>query len=125
MDGCSDIGMLWRIALPLSGPIIAVMGLFYGVNHWNQFFNGLIYLNDRDLFPLQLVLRNILLLNQQLSMDTTGMTTEEIDSLTKQAYMAEVMKYALIFIASFPVLVAYPFIQRFFVKGVMIGSIKG
>ncbi|MFD0716842.1 carbohydrate ABC transporter permease [Paenibacillus sp. GCM10027626] len=125
IDGASDIGILCRIALPLSLPIIAVMGLFYGVSHWNQFFGALIYLNDRDLFPLQLVLRNILLMNQQLQMDVSMMTSEEFDYVAKQAYMAESMKYALIFIASFPMLVAYPFVQRFFVQGVMIGSLKG
>jgi putative aldouronate transport system permease protein len=125
IDGASDIGILWRIALPLSMPIIAVMGLFYAVSHWNQFFGALIYLNDRDLFPLQLVLRNILLMNQQLQMDVSAMTSEEFGYIAKQAYMAETMKYALIFIASLPMLVVYPFVQRFFVQGVMIGSLKG
>lgn len=125
MDGSSDIGMLRRIALPLSAPIVAVMGLFYGVWHWNQFFNALIYLNDRDLYPLQLVLRNILLLNQQLHMDVSSMTSEEMEYIAKRAMMAESMKYALVFIASFPVLAAYPFVQRYFVQGTMIGSLKG
>lgn len=125
MDGSSDIGILWRIALPLSAPIIAVMGLFYGVSHWNQFFNALIYLTDRDLFPLQLVLRNILLMNQQMNMDISSMTSDQLEYISKRAFMAETMKYALVFIASFPVLAAYPFVQRYFVQGTMIGSLKG
>ncbi len=126
IDGCSDLGIFTRIAVPLSTPIIAVMALFYGVGHWNQFFAALIYLTKADLFPLQLVLRNILLLNQQLNiMDLSSIPSEQLDWWARQAYMAEVMKYALIFVATVPVLVAYPFVQRYFVKGVMIGAIKG
>jgi putative aldouronate transport system permease protein len=126
MDGCSDFGMFFKIALPLSKSIIAVMALFYGVWHWNQFFSALIYLTHKQLFPLQLVLRNILLLNEALSMaNMDSMTADEMDAVAKKVLMAESMKYALIFIASFPVLVAYPFAQKYFVKGVMIGSLKG
>lgn len=125
MDGSSDISTLWRIVLPLSAPIIAVMGLFYSVLHWNQFFSAMIYLNNRSLYPLQLVLRNILLMNQQLNMDVSSMSSEELELIAKRAFMAESMKYALVFIASVPVLVAYPFIQRYFVQGTMIGSLKG
>jgi putative aldouronate transport system permease protein len=125
MDGCSDTGMFLRIALPLSAPIVAVMALFYGVGHWNQFFNAMIYLNNRELFPLQLVLRNILIMNQELNMDISSMTGDALETIAKRSYMAEVMKYALIYISSLPVLLAYPFIQRYFVKGVMVGAIKG
>ncbi len=123
IDGSTEIGMFFRIVIPLSAPIIAVMALFYGVGHWNQFFNAMIYLNDHKLFPLQLILRNILLMNQQMVMD--NMTTEQMDSIARRAQLAETMKYALIFISSFPVLVIYPFMQKYFVKGVMIGAIKG
>ena len=123
IDGSTEIGMFFRILIPLSAPIIAVMALFYGVGHWNQFFNAMIYLNDHKLFPLQLILRNILLMNQQMVMD--NMTTEQMDSIARRAQLAETMKYALIFISSFPVLVIYPFMQKYFVKGVMIGAIKG
>jgi putative aldouronate transport system permease protein len=126
IDGSNDFGMFFRIALPLSKPIIAVMALFYGVGHWNQFFAALIYLTEENLFPLQLVLRNILLSNQMLSMESMGfMSDDELSALVKQVLMAESMKYALIFIASFPVLVAYPFVQKYFVKGALIGSLKG
>jgi len=125
IDGCSDLGIFARIALPLSTPIIAVIGLFYGVSHWNSFFNALIYLRSEALYPLQLVLRNILLLNQQLLMDLESIPAEQFEWYARQAMMAEVIKYALIFVASAPVLIAYPFVQRHFVKGVMIGAIKG
>ena len=100
-----------------------MIGLYYAVEHWNAFFGALIYLSDRALFPLQLVLRNILLLNQEINIDLADVG--ELEAMAKKLWMAESMKYALIFIASAPVLMAYPFIQRYFVKGVMIGSIKG
>lgn len=126
IDGSNDFGMFFRIALPLSKPIIAVMALFYGVSHWNQFFAALIYLSKQDLFPLQLVLRNILLSNQLLSMENMDFATDdELQAIVKQVLMAESMKYSLIFIASFPVLAAYPFVQKYFVKGALIGSLKG
>ena len=123
IDGSSDIYAFIKIALPLSAPIIAVIGLYYAVEHWNAFFGALIFLSDRALFPLQLVLRNILLLNQEINIDLADVG--ELEAMAKKLWMAESMKYALIFIASAPVLMAYPFIQRYFVKGVMIGSIKG
>ena len=125
IDGYSEILIFLKIALPLSAPIVAVMALFYGVAHWNSFFTALIYINNEKLYPLQLVLRNILILNQQLNLDLNTLSTEEIESLAQRAYMAETMKYSLVFIASFPVLCAYPFVQKYFVKGVMIGSVKG
>lgn len=120
MDGCNNMQMLWKIILPLSKPIIAVMVLFYAVGHWNAFFNALIYLRDDSLYPLQLVLREILLVTQ-------ANATEGLDSvgLGDKLLLGESIKYALIIIASLPVLIMYPFVQKHFVKGVMIGSIKG
>lgn len=118
IDGCSNIRLLWHIILPLSKPIMAVMVLFYSVFHWNAYFNALIYLRDRELYPLQIILREILVSNQSALMDNS---TSMVDSLM----LAETMKYALIMIASIPVLVLYPFAQKHFVKGVMIGSVKG
>lgn len=118
MDGCNFFRMLWSIILPLSKPILAVMVLFYGVAHWNSYFNALIYLKDRDLYPLQLILREILILNQD---DMTGGDV----GMTERVMMAESIKYSVIIVSSVPVLLLYPFIQRYFVKGVMIGSIKG
>ena len=119
MDGCSNIAFLLRIVLPLSGSILAVMVLFYSVFHWNDFFNALIYLSDRKLFPLQLILREILL--QSNVEDMMGEEAGYLEHLLR----SEALKYTVIIFASLPMLILYPFIQRFFVKGVMIGAIKG
>lgn len=118
LDGANDIVILFRIMLPLSGPIVAVMLLFYGVGNWNQWFNAMIYLQNPNKFPLQLILRGILLANNTDSM--LG-TTVDID---KQA-IGESIKYATILVATIPILCVYPFLQRYFVKGVMIGAVKG
>lgn len=127
IDGCGEIRAFIAIALPLSGSIIAVMALYYAVGRWNAFFEALIYLTNTSLMPLQIILRNILILNQTpiLATDMAGMTPEDIMDHTKRIYMAHAMKYSLIFVACFPMLVAYPFVQKHFVKGVLIGSIKG
>lgn len=121
IDGCTNFKLFLKVILPLSKPIIAVMVLFYAVGHWNAYFNALIYLQDDKLYPLQLVLRSILIQNQSAYLDNSGSTF----GLADQVLLAESMKYAVIIIASIPVLVLYPFIQKHFVKGVMIGSIKG
>lgn len=123
IDGCSNMRLFASIVLPLSKPIIAAMGLFYAVGHWNAFFNGLIYLSDRELYPLQIVLRQILVLNQVSDMLT--MTTDEMEALVEQMYMSEIMKYGLIIVSTLPVLIVYPFLQKYFVKGMLIGSLKG
>ncbi|GGH85886.1 putative aldouronate transport system permease protein [Pullulanibacillus pueri] len=120
IDGCTNFKLFLKVILPLSKPIIAVMVLFYAVGHWNSFFDALIYLQDDTLYPLQLVLREILIQNQAAYLDELGSF-----GMADQALLAESMKYAIIIIASLPVLILYPFIQRHFVKGVMIGSIKG
>ncbi|MET3847666.1 carbohydrate ABC transporter permease [Paenibacillus sp. Y412MC10] len=120
IDGCSNIQILTRIILPLSMPIIAVTILFYAVGHWNAFFNALLYLTDKDKFPLQLVLREILIQGQ-----TNDMVKMSTESAIKQQREVEGIKYAVLVVANIPVLVLYPFLQRYFVKGVMIGAIKG
>lgn len=120
VDGCTNLGSLWRIVLPLSKPIIAVMVLFYGVGHWNAFFNGLIYLNSQGKFPLQLIMRGILIQNQM-----SQEMVDEIEDIASRQMMAEGIKYALIIVASLPVLALYPLLQKYFVQGVMIGAIKG
>ncbi|MDF2962533.1 MAG: carbohydrate transporter permease [Paenibacillus sp.] len=120
VDGCSDFNFLRQIVLPLSGPIVAVISLFYAVSHWNSYFSALLYLKDRDLYPLQLVLRSILIQNQ---IDPSMVMNEE-DLVARQG-LADLLKYSLIVVASVPVLIIYPFVQRHFVKGVMIGSVKG
>ena len=116
------------MALPLSGPIVAVITLYYAVGRWNDYFTALLYLNDSKLMPLQMVLRDVLINNaallNEIMMDPNA-SSEQITALAQQVYMAEGMKYAVIFIASLPMLVAYPFIQKYFVKGVMVGSLKG
>ena len=120
IDGCSNLKLLFRIILPLSKPVLAVMVLFYGVSHWNSFFSALIYLNNRKLFPLQLILREILVQNKF----SEDMLVEE-ESILKRQLVAESIKYGLIIIASAPFIAIYPLIQKYFVKGIMVGSIKG
>ncbi len=120
IDGSSHVHTLVRVVLPVSGPVLAVMILFYGVGHWNSYFNALIYLSDRERFTLQLILREILV---QERIDEMVDIADE--AYFEQAMLAEILKYAVIIFASVPVLLLYPFLQRYFVKGVMIGAIKG
>lgn len=120
MDGCSNMKVLLRIVLPLSGPVLAVMILFYAVGHWNSYFNALIYLSDRDKYPLQLFLREILVQGQMQEMvDISD------DSLARSMMDAEAIKYAAVIITNLPMLILYPFLQKYFIKGVMIGAVKG
>ena len=118
LDGASHVKILTRIMVPLSVPTIAVMVLYYGVGHWNSWFSASIYLQDNRKFPLQLVMRNILNATQVSSM-LGGADTDEM------ARLVELIKYALIVVSTFPILALYPFLQKYFVKGVMIGAIKG
>ena len=118
IDGCSHIKFFARIVLPLSKTIIVVLVLYYGVAHWNEFMNGLIYLRDEGLYPLQLTLRNILLQNQASGLG-------DVDSIIEQQKAAELIKYGVIIVSTLPVLVIYPFLQKHFEKGVMVGSVKG
>ena len=124
IDGCTQGQFFFKIALPLSGAITAILVLYYGVGHWNSYFSALIYISDPDKYPLQLVLRNILITNEAaLSQAATSAAARE--ALREKQQLIDVMKYSLIIISSVPVLVLYPFIQKHFVKGVMIGSVKG
>lgn len=118
MDGANDFTILFRVVIPLSMPVVAVMILFYGVAHWNSWFNAMIYIRDRSLYPLQLVLREILVASSTESM------TASVGNMDKEP-VSEIVKYATIMVATIPILFVYPFLQRFFVKGVMIGAIKG
>lgn len=120
IDGCGQIKFFIRFVLPLSKAIIAVMALFYAVGHWNDFMNALIYTNSEELQPLQLVLRNILIEGEMLANENL-----DPDLALLRQQQAELMKYGLIVVASVPLLVAYPFIQKFFTQGIMIGSVKG
>jgi putative aldouronate transport system permease protein len=119
LDGCSDLDFLWKIVIPLSGPIIAVLALMYAVGQWNSYFDALIYLKSPELEPLQLVLRNILIL------DKAGGSMMDATEYAERLALNNLLKYTVIVIGSLPVMVIYPFIQRYFVKGMLIGSIKG
>lgn len=120
MDGCTDFRFLFAIVLPLSGPIIAVMCLFYAVQHWNSYFPALIYLTRAELYPLQLVLRDILIAQQQM-----GEFVADIDEQMRRLAIQQLMRFSLIIVASLPMFLIYPIVQKYFVKGIMIGSLKG
>lgn len=126
IDGAGELKKFFSIALPLAKSIIAVMVLYYAVAHWNNYFSALLYVTEKKLEPLQLVLRKVLILNQNaLSGDAmSSMSGEELLDSAQRAYAAYTMKYALVFIGSAPLLIAYPFVQKHFVKGVMIGAVK-
>lgn len=120
IDGCNDFGFFFRIVLPLSAPILAVLALFYATGHWNQYFQALIYLRSPERFPLQIILRDILIQNE---VDASMMM--DVSSMAKRDGLRQLLKYSLIVIASVPALIMYPFVQKHFVKGVMVGSLKG
>lgn len=119
LDGCSNVRMLFSIVLPLSKAIIAVLVLYYGIAHWNAYFNALIYLRNEKLFPLQIILREILLLGQTESMGSNSV------GMGEKILIAEGIKYAVIVVSSIPMILLYPLAQKYFVKGVMVGGIKG
>ena len=124
LDGCSNGRFFFNIALPLSGAIIAILVLYYGQGLWNNYFNAMLYLSTQEKWPLQLVLRSILILNDsQLTQVAT--TPEQIRAIEEARQRSELMKYSLIIISSIPMMVIYPLVQKHFVKGVMIGSVKG
>ncbi|ASA23265.1 carbohydrate ABC transporter permease [Paenibacillus donghaensis] len=118
LDGAGHFTILFRIFIPLSMPVVAVLILYYGVGHWNSWFNAMIFLRDQQLFPIQLVVRNIILENDNASM--LGTTT-----LIQSRDVAETLKYAAIIVTTAPILLLYPFLQKYFVKGVMVGALKG
>ena len=120
LDGASDMQILLELVLPLSKAIVAVLVLFYAVGHWNSYFSAFIYLNSEDKLPLQVVLRNILA-NAKMIEEMADATVEQSERLA----LVEVLKYAVIVFGSLPVLILYPFVQKYFVKGIMIGSVKG
>ena len=127
IDGANEFVLFFRIAIPLAGPILAVISLYYAVGHWNSYWNAMMYLSNQKYYPLALVLRNILIMNQNaISEDMmAALDPQIISDLSRRAQMAVVMKYALVIISSAPMLIAYPFVQKYFVKGMMIGSVKG
>ncbi|KQO17212.1 carbohydrate ABC transporter permease [Paenibacillus sp. Leaf72] len=118
IDGCSDLRFMRSVVIPLSKPILAVLFLMYGVGQWNAYFDALIYLKSANLFPLQLVLRSIIIMN-----NTAGVT-DALKQVERQQ-LSELLKYSLIVVATLPVLIIYPFVQRYFVQGMLVGSVKG
>ena len=120
IDGCSDARYFFSMVLPLSKTVIAVITLFYAVTHWNAFFNAFLYLNDRSKYPLQIILKEILVSSK---VDASMVLDEEL--MAAKQGLAELLKFSLIIVATAPILCVYPFIQKYFVKGVMIGSVKG
>ena len=123
IDGSSHIRTLLTIVMPLSKPVLAVITLYYAVSHWNSYFSALLYINTRTKFPLQIILREILVL--RLMPERIAMTRQDMLSHSEQLKRGELLKYAVIVAANLPVLMIYPMIQKYFVQGVMIGSIKG
>ncbi len=118
IDGATDFTVFWKILMPLSLPALAVQVLFYGVAHWNSWFSSMLYLDDRTLFPLQLILREILISGNEESMASEVSAEESYN-------IGEGIRYATIIVATVPILILYPFIQKYFVKGVMVGAVKG
>ena len=127
IDGADDFAAFTRIVLPLSKALLGVMVLYFGIGHWNSYFDAMIYLEDRNKFPLQLFLREILLQSKLLqnTQETAGLTAEEIAYYAEQARSAELIKYCVIIVSSLPIMLIYPRLQKYFEKGVMIGSVKG
>ena len=123
LDGCSDIRFLIRIVLPLSGAIIAVIAMYYAVNMWNDYFNPMIYITSRNKLPLPNFLREILMVNVQHSL--SNMNAADIENMERLEQRAELMKSSLIIVSSLTVMLIYPFVQKYFVKGIMVGAIKG
>lgn len=119
IDGCTDLGVLWRIVLPLSKPILATFGLFYAVGHWNNFFSALLFLNDHEKWPLQVILREIVMLSQMAAGDMSAMDPNFVEPPDQS------VKMAVIVVGTLPILLVYPFLQKHFAKGVLLGSIKG
>ena len=123
LDGCNEYRFVLSIVLPLSGPILAVIGLYYAVGLWNGYFDALVYIRTQEKQPLTIFLRQIMVLNQMTGLETgLGLDAE---SLARAEARAQLMKYSLIIVSSLPVMLLYPFVQKYFVKGVMIGAIKG
>lgn len=123
LDGANSAQYLFKVVLPLSKPVLAVVGLYYMVSHWNDFYTPLKYIYDMDLLPLQSILRELLLSVKAAVGDTSGAVDSETAQIMFERSMS--MKYSTIIVAALPMLCVYPFIQKFFVKGMMVGSVKG
>lgn len=127
LDGASDFKTFFKVVLPLAKPIIAVLALYYAVGHWNSYFNEMIYLSDRNKYPLQVFLREILTLSQYQAqaMEEGGIQHRRKQRMIQATETANLIKYGIIVVSALPMMILYPFVQKFFAKGVMIGAIKG
>ncbi len=130
IDGCSDFKIFAKLVLPLSKPVIVVMALYYGVGHWNEYFNAMIYLSDRGKYPLQLILREILIQSKIASTilegaGGAGLDAGSMQAMMQQADLMNLIKYGVIVVSTLPMLIVFPWLQKYFEKGVMIGSVKG
>lgn len=121
LDGANTFQMLWKVILPLVKPTLAVLVLYYAVGHWNDYFSALVFLKDNELMPLQTVLRDILIVGK-IDMSTGGM---EMEAIIEKLKTAQTLKYSIIVISTVPLMLVYPFIQKHFVKGIMVGAVKG
>jgi putative aldouronate transport system permease protein len=117
IDGAGDLRILFDVVVPMSQPIIAVLILFYAVSHWNDYFTPLIYLQNKDLMPVQVVLRDIVVMMRMQEM--------MVDVAAQRANLTQVIKYSTIIVSTVPILLIYPFVQRYFVQGIMVGALKG
>jgi len=122
LDGGDYIQYFSRVVIPLAKPILAVLALNFALGHWNSYYSALLYLNDASKYPLQIVLRDILIQN---TVDLTNVVGVDVNNALHNQYLSELLKYSLIIVSSLPLLIVYPFIQKYFIKGVMIGSVKG
>ena len=120
MDGCSQAKYFLKVALPISTTILVIIGLFYAIVRWNAYFDAMIFLNDRKRYPLQLIIRGIL-----IESEASSMMMSDIETQREQRRMAELLKYGIIVVSSAPLIMVYPFLQKYFIKGILIGSIKG
>ncbi|MDR1059637.1 MAG: carbohydrate ABC transporter permease [Clostridiales bacterium] len=120
LDGCSDISFFTRVALPLSAPIIAVLALFYAVGHWNAYFDALMYLKSQSLWPLQIILRNIL-----IQSEISAEMLTDVRLMERSQGMKDLIKFSVIVVSSAPMLAIYPFVQKYFIRGIMVGALKG
>ncbi|NLO81701.1 MAG: carbohydrate ABC transporter permease [Clostridiales bacterium] len=119
LEGCGDFYYVIRIVVPLAKPIIAVMALLYAVGHWNSYFNAMLYLRSEKLFPLQIILRDILIYNMGLG------SPQDVERQMERLYFSYLLKYSTIIVGSLPMMILYPFVQKYFIRGIMIGALKG
>ena len=121
LDGANTAQMLWRVILPLVKPTLAVLVLYYAIGHWNDYFSALIFLKDKELMPLQTILRDVLITGK-IDMASSGM---EMEAVIQKLKTAQTLKYSVIVVSTVPLMLVYPFIQKYFVKGIMLGAVKG